>query len=92
MKKVLNETKVFWKGNSQVIPAGTTYPDDAEIVLANPTLFVTVEVAKAPKKAAKVELKEELLVEAPVAAVTIEVVEEPVEEVATETRKSRKRK
>jgi len=86
MKKVLMDTKVYFNGMSQTIIAGVEYKDDAPIVLANADKFVTIKVAKAPKKAApkKVEKKiekpkEELLVEAPVAAlkVTEEVDEEP---------------
>jgi deoxycytidine triphosphate deaminase len=101
MKKVQEDTKVYFNGMSQTIIAGVEYKDDAAIVIANPSLFVAVESTKAPKKVAKKvekkvevveEPKEELLVEAPVAAleVTEEVVETP-EEVVTPKRKRSKK-
>jgi hypothetical protein len=49
--KVLRDTKVYFKGNSQVIKAGASYPEDAQIVQENKHLFVSEEPKKeAPKK------------------------------------------
>ncbi len=79
MAKVIIDTKIYYKGQSQTIPAGTVYPDNATIVLENKEKFVfdeapkKVEVKKeAPKKVEVVEeLKEELLVESPVSVLDI---------------------
>jgi hypothetical protein len=84
--KVLVDTKVYFKGNSQVIPAGTTYPEDALIVKENKELFVfetPAEVVKEePKKQSKrkgkkkEEPKEELLIEEPVSVLEVTEVTE----------------
>lgn len=105
MAKVTKNTQVYFDGISSLILAGTVYPDNSPIVLANKDKFVfEKEVDKAPVKAAakapevKIEVeepKEELLVEEPVAALEIEeVVEEveaPVEETKPAPKKRRKR-
>jgi len=81
--KVLVDTKVYFKGNSQIIPAGTTYPEDALIVKENKELFVFETTAKEePKKQPKrkgkkkEELKEELLIEEPVSVLEVTEVTE----------------
>jgi hypothetical protein len=80
---------VYFKGNSQIIPAGTSYPEDALIVKENKELFVFETAAPAeatkeePKKQSKrkskkkEEPKEELLIEEPVSV--LEVTEELTE-------------
>jgi len=88
MAKVLIDTKIYFKGNSQIIPAGTVFDDNAEIVLKNKDKFVfedkkehktqTKEVKKPAKnrKVKKEEPKEELLIEAPVSELDVEIKEE----------------
>jgi len=64
-KTVIKDTKVYFKGNSQVILEGTVYEADAEIVKQNPKLFIDVEVEKAPEVIKEVQTPKEIKVEVP---------------------------